>query len=101
MRNQPHVWTQVAEDVKDWITNEAPIITEMIRGDEQAPFAADISEKQKRAYYMAKFFNPDGSENAEGRAQELQRVGIPGYVQIMHDLTTSRTKETEDAGNTY
>jgi hypothetical protein len=99
---QPHLWTQVADDIQEWLQQEGPIITDMIRGEDEAPFAASISEKQKLTYYRTRFFNPDGSENSEGRAQELQRLGIPGYVQVMHALTKGTPIPTEDGtGSTY
>lgn len=91
-----HVWDQVAGDVVDWLHEEGPRITAMVRGSDEAPFAAATTEKQKYEYYKSQFFNPDGSENAAGRSQVMDRVGIPGYVQIFHALQKGAPQPQEE-----
>jgi hypothetical protein len=47
-----------------------------------APFAAQLTEADKLRYYTRQLFNPDGTPNMQGRAQEMQRLGPEGFALV-------------------
>lgn len=82
-----HVWEEVTEAAVDWMeANVKDIVAALRTPDGRSPFAADVSESDKLAFYRTKFFNEDGTPNDTGRAETLARVGVEGYVRIMRAL---------------
>jgi len=69
---------EVANDLALWIDQTANDIA-LAFAPTRAPFAAQTTEAQKIEYYRQKLFNPDGSPNAQGRNEELQRLGVEGF----------------------
>jgi len=69
---------EVANDLALWIDQTANDIA-LAFAPTRAPFAAQTTEAQKVEYYRQKLFNPDGSPNAQGRNEELQRLGVEGF----------------------
>lgn len=85
-----HPLDVLAEDLADWIEHISDeLVAAMLDGD-AAPFAAALSEKQKLAYYDLEFFNPDGTPNLQGRADQMRRLGVDGYVKTMQTVIESR-----------
>jgi hypothetical protein len=72
----------VASDLAAWIDDTATQIALAMAPRGQQPFAAQMTEQQKLAYYTARLFNPDGSPNMQGRTQELQRLGPEGFAGV-------------------
>lgn len=68
----------VANDMALWIDDTANKIA-LAFAPARAPFSAPVTEEQKLQYYRDKLFNPDGTPNAQGRAQEIQRLGAEGF----------------------
>lgn len=72
----------VATDLAIWIDQESTRIAAAMAPQGNAPFSAQISETQKLEYYKNQLFNPDGTPNLQGRAQEMQRLGPEGFTQV-------------------
>lgn len=68
----------VSNDLALWIDETASDIA-LAFAPARAPFSAKVTEEAKLEYYRAKLFNPDGTPNAQGRAQEIQRLGAEGF----------------------
>lgn len=85
-RESTHLWDQVANELTTWLQVEPTYYADAIRGGGRAPFAANVSEADKREYYQRRLFNPDGSPNQEGRAEIFKRVGPAGYTEIFHQV---------------
>jgi LysM repeat protein len=73
---------EVAVDLSLWIDDTATQIALAMAPRGQQPFAAQMSDKQKLEYYTSRLFNPDGTPNMQGRAQELQRLGAEGFANV-------------------
>lgn len=80
MTRQPNMLTIVAQDLADWLDMVAEQLADGLTAGGQAPFAADLTEKQKLEYYVSQLFNPDGTPNLQGRAKEMQRLGAEGFA---------------------
>lgn len=85
-----HPWDLAAMDLTHWLQTEPEYYVEALKGGYRTPFAADVSEADKLAYYRRQIFmqNPDGTPdyskpNEQGRDMLMRRVGIEGYTQIM------------------
>ena len=72
----------VANDLAVWIDQTATRIAAAMAPQGVAPFAAQITDEQKLEYYKAQLFNPDGSPNVQGRAEEMQRLGPEGFTLV-------------------
>jgi len=72
----------VATDLAVWLDQESTRIAAAMAPQGTAPFAANLSEEQKLQYYRAQLFNPDGTPNTAGRAQQIQRLGPEGFTQV-------------------
>lgn len=90
MPDKIHPWDLAAADLVDWLEEEPKYYVEALKGGYRAPFSAGVSEDQKLDYYRRQVFmtnndgTPDyGRPNPQGRDMLLQRVGIPGYTQIL------------------
>jgi hypothetical protein len=78
-----HILDQVAEDLADWIEEQAQSIVGAVTEGGVAPFSANLSSEERLAYYRRQFFLPDGTPNVEGRAQEMERLGLEGFTKAM------------------
>jgi hypothetical protein len=72
----------VANDLALWIDDTANQIALALSPQGVSPFAAQITEQQKLEYYKNQLFNPDGTPNLQGRAQQIQRLGPEGFAQV-------------------
>jgi hypothetical protein len=72
---------EIAQDIALWIDQTAEEVAAAFAPG-RAPFAAQLTEQQKLEFYRARIFNPDGSPNAEGRNQEIARLGAEGFAQV-------------------
>lgn len=79
-RQSSNTLDQVAENLAFWLDDIGTQLAEALMAGGSAPFAAQITEAEKRAYYPAQLFNPDGSPNMQGRAHEMQRLGPEGFA---------------------
>ena len=73
---------QVADDLAYWIDDTANKIALAMAPQGQAPFAANLSENQKLAYYRDQLFDQSGQPNLQGRQQQMQRLGPEGFTQV-------------------
>src|SRR5262245_10932116 len=72
---------EVADDLALWIDNTANQVA-LAFAPARAPFSANITEEQKLQFYRSRLFNPDGSVNTPGRAEEIQRLGAEGFAHV-------------------
>lgn len=77
---------QLADELGAWVDEVSTRIAQSVVGGYAAPGAARLSEQQKMAYYSRQFFNPDGSPNDAGRAQEMQRLGPEGFAEVWKEV---------------
>lgn len=105
MAKQPHPFDVVSDELQSWLDEESKYYIQALVGDYQAPFAAQVSEKEKLDYYRRQVFvmNPDGTPNyeqpnPEGRKQLIERVGIDGYASIIKAVGPNTTLMDLDAG---
>jgi hypothetical protein len=82
MPKQPNILDQVAQDLADWIDTTAQQIADSLTAGGSAPFAAQVTEAQKLAYYRAQLFNPDGTPNLQGRQAQMTRLGPESFSQV-------------------
>jgi len=73
---------EVADDLAVWIDDTANTLAMGMSLGGAAPFAANISEPEKLAYYRSRLFNPDGTPNMDGRNAEMQRMGPEQFTQV-------------------
>lgn len=85
-RESPHLLDQVAGELVSWLQIEPSYFADAIRGGGRAPFAANVTEAEKRDYYQRRLFNPDGSPNQQGRDEELARVGPEEYAAMFRQV---------------
>jgi hypothetical protein len=71
----------VANDLALWIDQTATEVA-LAFAPGRAPFAANLTEQQKLDFYTRQLFNPDGSPNVSGRAQQAARLGPEGFAQV-------------------
>ena len=77
---------EVANDLAIWLdTISTDIATAFVAT--RAPFSATVTEEQKLEYYRAKFFNPDGTPNMQGRDQEEARMGSDQFAAVYKAVT--------------
>lgn len=72
----------VANDLAVWLDQTATKIAAAMAPQGTAPFSAQLSETQKLDYYKNQLFNPDGTPNVQGRAQQIDRLGPLGFTQV-------------------
>lgn len=80
----------MAEELAEWADNISTRIAEGIKGGFNAPGAAQISERQKLAFYTRQMFNADGTPNYQGRQQLMERLGADGFAEVFKDVTDAR-----------
>lgn len=85
-RQSQNMLDGVAEELSYWIDDIANQLAEGMSAGGTAPFAAQITEDDKLRYYTKAFFNPDGSPNLQGRAQEMQRLGPENFALTFKDV---------------
>ena len=78
-RSNPTILDQVANDLAIWLDTTSSQIALAMAPQGIAPFAAPLSETQKLEYYRDQLFNPDGTPNLQGRAQQMQRLGPQSF----------------------
>ena len=76
----------LAEELGEWIDQISTQIAQSVVGGYTAPGAASLSERQKLDYYTRQFFNPDGSPNDQGRAQEMLRLGPEHFAEVWTEV---------------
>lgn len=80
---------RMAEELAEWADTISTQIADGIKGGFAAPGAAQISERQKMAYYTQMMFGPDGQPNVQGRATLLQRLSAEEFVETYRDVITA------------
>lgn len=78
---------KLAEELGEWIDQISSAIADSVLGGFAAPGAAQLNEQQKLEYYSRMLFNPDGTPNDAGRAQEMQRLGPEGFAEVYQEVT--------------
>jgi len=81
-RGSPSLIDRVSTDLAIWIDQISTKIALGMSTGGLAPGAAPLSETQKLEYYRDQLFNPDGSPNLQGRAQQVQRLGPQGFTMV-------------------
>lgn len=85
---QPHVWEETPDNVEEWMDGMVNYLYGEITSDgKSVPFSAKLSEDRKLDYYRSRFYNPDGTPNEQGRAEEFARLGPEGYRDVVGALT--------------
>lgn len=84
----------VADTVSEWIEHMSTTLAESVVGGHRAPFSAPLTEPQKRAYYEAQLFAPDGGPNRTGRQALLKRLGLREYVRVFQTVQADRARRT-------
>src|SRR5262245_437124 len=69
----------LVDNLADWMLDTSREIADAVMGGLAAPFAEQLSEQEKLAYYERALFNPDGTPNVPGRDREVQRLGPEGF----------------------
>lgn len=72
----------MAEDIAAEVDEEIRRLTDDLLMGVTAPFAAQLTEQQKLAYYRTQLFSPDGTPNLQGRAQEMTRLGPENFALV-------------------
>jgi len=86
--NRQTLLDQVANDLALWIESTADEVARAFTPLGVAPFAAQLTEREKVIYYRAQLFNPDGSPNDSGRAALVQRLGAEGFANLYKQIVT-------------
>src|SRR5215217_4345848 len=86
---QPNPLDRMAEELAEWADTVSTRIANGIKGGFAAPGAAQISERQKLAYYTAMMFGPDGEPNIQGRGTLMQRLGPEGFAEAYADVVAT------------
>lgn len=85
-RENRNMFDQVADVMADWLESESDQIAESIGAGGSAPFAAVLTEQQKIDYYTSQLFNPDGTPNVQGRAEEMARLGSKQFTDVYRKI---------------
>lgn len=85
---EPNPLDVMAEGLAEWADNISTRIADGIKGGFNAPGAAQISERQKLAFYTRQMFNADGTPNYEGRQQTLERLGPDGFAEVFSEVAS-------------
>lgn len=93
----PNILDQVADDLAVWIEEQAASLVEALTEGTQAPFSAPASSAERLAYYRAQFFNPDGSQNLQGREREIGRLGPEGFAGAMRAVLDHQNQVAQQA----
>lgn len=80
---------KLAAELGEWVDLISTQIADSVMGGFSAPGAAQLNERQKLDYYTRQFFNPDGSPNDQGRAQEMQRLGPEGFAEVWNEVISA------------
>lgn len=80
------LYTNVAEQLSEWLDKTPEKIVNRWVGGGPRPFESKVSESEKRAYFRRQAFLPDGQPNVGGRQKLLDTYGVKGYAQIMRTL---------------
>jgi hypothetical protein len=75
------MFDDIANDLAVWIDQTANEVA-LALSPARAPFSANVTEDQKLEFYKSRLFNPDGSPNSQGRAEEIQRLGAEGFGHV-------------------
>jgi hypothetical protein len=78
-----HWLDDLTEDLFAWIQTETAVLVHAFRAGGRSPFAAQITESDKLVFYTRALFNPDGSDNVQGRAETLARLGPEEYARTV------------------
>lgn len=76
----------VANDLALWIDDISTDIA-LAFSATRSPFSAHVTEEEKLEFYKSRLFNPDGSPNAQGRDEELARMGSDSFAQVFKAVT--------------
>lgn len=89
MPQTPHPLDGVADEIQQWITEEAGYYATALKEGHRSPFSAPASEKEKQQYFARQLFTekPDGTidfgtPNKQGRDQLTQLYGVQGLAEI-------------------
>lgn len=80
-KSKSNLLDDVATDLALWIDQISTDVAVAFAAN-HAPFSATVSEEQKLEFYKSRLFNADGSPNAQGRTEELARLGSDGFGQV-------------------
>jgi len=89
-----HILEKAAKEIATWLDEMPKKVAEEIMQGGRSPFAADVPEQEKLAYYNDRFFNPDGTPNVVGRQEEYDRIGPQQFNQVLLAVTKYRMSGT-------
>ena len=88
-----HQFEYAASAIADWLDQMSTKVVDGIKGGGRAPFAAPANNSERLAYYEQAFFNPDGTENVQGRMKEMHRIGLygpDGFIATLAEVLKAR-----------
>jgi hypothetical protein len=89
MAPKQHLLDLVATDIAEWVESMSDQLVNALTEGGVAPFAANVDNKQKLAYFQSKIYLPDGSINVQGRNELMTTYGPDGYAAIMRTVLRS------------
>lgn len=89
MAPKTHLLDDVANEVGEWIEAMSTDVVNALTEGGIAPFAANVDNKEKLAYFSSQVYLPDGSINVDGRNKLMQQYGPDGYAAIMRTVLKS------------
>lgn len=89
MAKSQHLLDQLSVDVAEWIEATSDDVANALTEGGVAPFAANVDNKEKLAYFSTQVYLPDGSINVEGRNKLMTQYGPDGYSGIMRTVLHS------------
>lgn len=89
MAPKTHLLDDVANEVGEWIEAMSTDVVNALTEGGIAPFAANVDNSEKLAYFSSQVYLPDGSINVDGRNKLMQQYGPDGYANIMRSVLKS------------
>lgn len=88
VRDQRDLYQRVAGKLADYLAEmPAQLASAWKAGNQdQAPFAAQTSQKQRLAYFTTLVQNADGTPNLPGREKLMEQYGVANYTQIVRTV---------------
>jgi len=90
MPRRQDMYSQIGDELAEWIESTSDQIAAALMGDGPAPFSPSLTAQERLEFYDRAFFNADGSPNITGREQQMQRLGAAGYAQALRTVLDHR-----------
>lgn len=101
-----HPWDGIADELTAWIDGESDWYVDALKSGHRSPFAAPLSEAEKRQYFLPRVFaeNPDGSinydsPNQQGRDELVKQYGTQGFAEIVASVMPKQGRREIPTGS--